>query len=148
MAPGSGGSGLTGIYVNSKWQFKMSGLYQLPWGLNFSGTFVARQGYVVRTDVLVTRPGIGGGQSVFGSPDGGGKFGDVRLPNFFMLALRLEKIFNIGARSYVAVSADAFNVTNSAVALKRQGRITASNFLQDQRILNPRLFRFGIRFNF
>ena len=148
VAPGSGGSGLTGIYVNSKWQFKMSGLYQLPWGLNFSGTFVARQGYVVRTDVLVTRPGIGGGQSVFGSPDGGGKFGDVRLPNFFMLALRLEKIFNIGARSYVAVSADAFNVTNSAVALKRQGRITASNFLQDQRILNPRLFRFGIRFNF
>jgi hypothetical protein len=148
VAPGSGGSGLTGIYVNSRWQFKLSGLYQLPAGFNFSGTFVAREGYVNRTDVLVTRPGIGAGQSVYGSPDGGGKFGDIRLPNFWLLAVRLEKIFNLGGRSYVAISADAFNVTNSAHALKQQGRITASNYLQDQRILNPRVFRFGIRFNF
>lgn len=148
VAPGSGGSGLTGIYVNSKWQGKLTGLYQLPLGFNISGTFLARQGYVLRTDVLVTRPGISGSNYVYGSPDGGGKFGDERLPTFYMLALRLEKIFHINERSYVAISADAFNATNSNVALKQQTRMTADNFREDQRILNPRVFRFGVRFNF
>jgi len=147
VAPGSGGSGLTGIYVNSRWQFKFSGLYQLPFGINVSGTFVAREGYVLRTDVLVSRPGIGS-SSLFGSPDGGGKFGDERLPTFWLLNFRLEKIFNTGERSYVALSADGFNITNSAHALKQQTRMTSATFRQDMRILNPRLFRFGVRFNF
>lgn len=147
-APGSGGSGLTGIYVNSRWQFKLSGLYQLPFGINFSGTLVAREGYVLRTDVLVTRPGVSGTNYNFGSPDGGGKFGDERLPTFWLANFRLEKIFNISERSYVAFAVDAFNLTNSAHALKQQTRITAPNFLEDMRILNPRVVRFGIRFNF
>jgi hypothetical protein len=138
---------LTGIYVNSRWQFKFSGLYQLPFGFNVSGTLVAREGYVLRTDLLVSRPGIGT-SSLFGSPDGGGKFGDERLPNFWLLNFRLEKIFNTGERSYVALSVDGFNVTNSAHALKQQTRMTSTTFRQDMRILNPRVFRFGVRFNF
>jgi len=147
VAPGSGGSGLTGIYVNSRWQFKLTGLYQLPYGINISGTFVAREGYILRTDVLVYRPGVGYSY-VYGSPDGGGKFGDERLPNFWLLNFRLEKIFKTGERSYVALSVDAFNTTNSAHALKQQTRMTAVNFREDMRILNPRVFRFGIRYNF
>jgi hypothetical protein len=147
VAPGSGGSGLTGIFVNSRWMFKLSGLYQLPYGINVSGTFVAREGYILRTDVLATRPGIGNA-SVYGSPDGGGMFGDERLPNFWLLNFRLEKIFKTGERSYVALSVDGFNLTNSAHALKQQTRMTAANFGEDMRILNPRVFRIGIRFNF
>ncbi len=147
VAPQSGGSGLTGIFINSRWQAKFTGLYQLPLGFNVSGTFVAREGYVLRTDVLVSRPGIGN-QSLYGSPDGGGKFGDERLPTFWMLNFRVEKIFNLGDRSYVALAIDGFNLTNSAHALKQQTRMSAANFLEDQRILNPRVFRFGIRFNF
>ncbi|OGD11040.1 MAG: hypothetical protein A2Y86_02770 [Candidatus Aminicenantes bacterium RBG_13_62_12] len=147
VAPASGGSGLTGIYVNSRWQVKFSGLYQLPFGFNISGTLVAREGYILRTDVLRARPGIGNA-AIFGSPDGGGKFGDERLPNFWLLNVRLEKIFNLGERSYVALSADGFNLTNSSHALKQQTRMTAANFGEDMRILNPRVFRFGIRFSF
>ena len=147
VAPASGGSGLTGIYVNSRWQYKLSGLYQLPLGINVSGTLVAREGYILRTDALATRPGVGTA-SIFGSPDGGGKFGDERLPNFWLLNFRLEKIFKTGERSYGALSADAFNISNSAHALKQQTRMTAANFGEDMRILNPRVFRFGIRFNF
>jgi hypothetical protein len=48
----------------------------------------------------------------------------------------------------VILSADAFNVTNSALALKKELRITADDFGQDLRILNPRVFRIGARFNF
>jgi hypothetical protein len=147
VAPGSGGSGLTGIYVNSRWQFKLSGLYQLPYGINVSGVFMSREGYVKLTDVRVYRPGIGY-SNLYGSPDGGGKFGDERLPAFWVLNFRLEKVFMISDAASVTVSADAFNITNSAHALKQETRMSASNFGQDLRILNPRLFRFGIRFNF
>jgi hypothetical protein len=147
VAPGSGGSGLTGIYVNSRWQGKLSGLVQLPYGVNFSAVAVAREGYVKLTDVRVTRPGIGV-SSIYGSPNGGGKFGDERLPTFWVVNLRLEKLFRIGDMGTVALAVDGFNITNSAHALKQQTRITSTNYGQDLRILNPRVFRFGIRFNF
>lgn len=146
VAPGSGGSGLSGIYVNSRWQGKLSGLVQLPFGINFSGVFVMREGYIKLTDVRATRPGIGA-SSIYGSPGGGGKFGDERLPSFWVLNLRVEKMFKITDTATVALAVDGFNITNSAHALKQQTRITSANFGQDLRILNPQLFRFGVRFS-
>lgn len=147
VAPESSGSGVRGIFVNSRWQFKLSGMYQLPLGVNFSGVFSAREGYVKPTHVLIQMPGIGS-EEFFGNPDGGGKFGDQRLPAFWVLNLRLEKVFSVSDTSSVTVSADAFNITNSAHSLKKETRITADDFDQDLRILNPRVFRFGVRFNF
>ena len=95
VAPESEGSGVEGIFVNSRWQFKLSGLYQLPYGINFSGVFQAREGYVKPTYVTITMPGIGD-EYLYGSPDGGrGKFGDERLPAFWVFNFRLEKVFNI-----------------------------------------------------
>ena len=47
VAPETSGSGLTGIFINSRWMFKLSGLYQLPWGINVSAVFQAREGYVI-----------------------------------------------------------------------------------------------------
>ncbi len=85
---------------------------------------------------------------IYGSPGGGGKFGDERLPAFWELNFRLEKVFQVGETSTVTVAVDAFNITNSAHALKREMRIDAPTFGQDQRILNPRVLRFGVRFNF
>lgn len=147
VAPESGGSGVTGIFINSRWQAKISGLYQLPWGFNISGVFRAREGYVIPTNVLVSLPGIGSA-SIYGNPAGGGKFGDQRLPAFWELDFRLEKVWQVSETSSVAFAVDAFNVTNNATALKQEPRITASNFQQDLRILNPRVIRFGIRFSF
>jgi hypothetical protein len=147
VAPESGGSGVRNIYVNSRWQLKLSGLYQFPLGINFSGVFSAREGYVMPTNVRVYMPGIGYGE-LYGNPDGGGKFGDQRLPVFWMMNFRLEKVFQVSETSSVTLSGDAFNVTNSAHPLKKELRITADDFGQDLRILNPRVFRIGVRFNF
>ena len=142
VAPESGGSGVRGIYVNSRWMFKFSGLYQLPAGFNVAAVFTAREGYVMPQDVLVYRTGIGN-RSVYD-----GTFGDARLPNFWVLNLRAEKVFQVSDTSSVIVSADAFNITNSAHVLKQQTRITSSTFEDTLRILNPRVIRFGIRFTF
>lgn len=147
VAPESEGSGVNGIFVNSRWQFKLSGLYQLPYDVSLSAVFSARDGYVKPTNVLVRMPGIGE-EELYGNSGGGGKFGDERLPAFWMLNLRLEKSFQVTDTSSVTLSADAFNITDSAHSLKKETRITADNFDQDLRILNPRVFRLGIRFNF
>jgi len=147
MAPESGGSGERYIFSNTRWIFKLSGLYQLPYGFNISGSVNAREGYVNPTYLQVFMPGIGY-EDLFGSPDGGGKYGDERLPNFWVINLRLEKVFNISESSTVTLAADVFNLTNSAHVLKQERRIDADNFGQAQQILSPRVFRFGIRFSF
>lgn len=143
----SAGSGVQDIYVNSRWQFKLSGLYQLPLGINFSGVFHAREGYVKVNNVLVLAPGIDWIE-LYGSEDGKGKFGGDRLPAFWVLNFRLEKSFDVSDTSRVILAVDAFNITNSAHSLKQEMRLTSPNFGQDLRILNPRVFRVGIQFMF
>ena len=39
------GSGIGNIYVNAKWLFKLSGMYQMPYAVNVSAFYNARQGY-------------------------------------------------------------------------------------------------------
>jgi len=147
VAPESQGSGIEDLHVNSRWTAKFSGLYKFPFGINFSGVFMAREGYVIPTYTLVNVPGIGQTE-IYGSPDGEGKYGDERLPNYYVLNLRLEKSFQVSDNSTVVFAADAFNVSNAAHSLKKEAQITAPNFNQDLLILNPRVFKFSIRYNF
>jgi len=65
-----------------------------------------------------------------------------------MLNMRLEKTFPVFEGASVAVAVDAFNLLNSAHAAKQDNVITSPTFGQDLRILDPRVFRVGIRFNF
>jgi hypothetical protein len=149
VAPETSGSGMQDIFVNSRWNFKLSGLIQLPLGFDFSGVITAREGYVKPNYVMVDAPGQGlGSIELYGREDGTGKFGDDRLPAFWMINLRLEKTFDVSESSTVTIAADAFNLTNSAHALQQETQITSPNFGRDLRILNPRIFRLGIRFNF
>ncbi len=143
VAPESGGSGIQGIYVNSRWQFKLSGLYQLPWGLNFTGVFQAREGYVIPYHERRYVGGFGW-TSVY---EPGKKFGDDRLPTFWMLSLGLERTFTISEKSSVTIFADGYNITNNVISLKVNPRLGLTEGAI-QRVLNPGLFQFGVRVNF
>jgi hypothetical protein len=147
VAVESEGSGIQDIYVNSRWNLKLSGLYQFPLGINLSCVFMARDGYVNPNYVIVNAPGIGPVE-LYGSTEGGEKYGDDRLPVYYMLNMRLEKTFQVSDTSVVALALDAFNVTNAAHSLKQELQITAPTFGQDLRILNPRVFKLSIRYNF
>ncbi len=39
--------GAADVYVNSRWQFKLSGLYQLPWDISLTAVLSAQEGYVL-----------------------------------------------------------------------------------------------------
>jgi len=128
--------------MNSRWQFKSSGLYQFPFGINISWVFRAREGYVIQPYAKARRPGLG--TSTFYK----GKRGDDRLPTFYELDLRLEKVFQIGESSRVIVAVDAFNALNSNHTLRQETYIVDPMFGRTIKILNPRVFRIGVRYNF
>jgi hypothetical protein len=144
VAPQSGGSGMTGVYVNSRWQFRLSGLYQLPWDVNVSGVFELREGYVLPEYNRIWRPGgIGGGNLYYGK-----KIGDNRLENHWMLNLAVEKLLKITDRVNLTLLVNAYNVLNNDTVMKMGNRIDAADYGKILRVLNPGVFQFGARIDF
>ncbi|MCK4836399.1 MAG: hypothetical protein KAT17_07170, partial [Candidatus Aminicenantes bacterium] len=140
----SGSSGLSGIFVNARWQVKASGLYQLPWGINITGVMQAREGYVLPYHESMYRSGIRWTNMY----KLGEKFGDNRLPTFWMLSLGLEKTFKISETATATLFVDGYNITNNVTTLLVETDYAADNFDQPLRILNPGIFQFGIRVSF
>ena len=144
VAPESGGSGLEGIFVNSRWQFKVSGLYQLPGGINVTGIFMANEGYVIP---YYTEFKVGSGIGWTNFYEKGKKFGDDRLPTFWMINLGLEKVFKLSENTTATLFVDGYNVTNNKTTM------SVNTLLGDEkdkilRRLNPAIFQIGFRLNF
>jgi hypothetical protein len=154
-----GGSGKIGTPHHSSWLFKVSGLYQLPLDFNISFTFNARQGNPVFETANIRDINAPNSRNTsvgiyLYPPD------HYRLPNFFNLNLRLEKVVRVGDTGRIYIMADLFNVFNQATMLRRyeqyhgQYNITAGtmatwgNDFKANEILNPRVLRFGVRFQF
>ena len=148
VAPQSGGSGISAVWVNSRWMAKLAGLYQFPGGISGSFTFQARDGYVFPPFVQVFRSRVGWTNIRGTEPGNIGKFGDRRLPAFYQLSLHVEKTFAVTEKLRFTVAGDCFNVLNSAFALEQQASLASPNFGQTLRILNPRVFRVGVRVEF
>ncbi len=155
VAPQSGGSGLRGIYVNARWMAKFMGLYQLPYGWNISAVFQARDGYVIPYHEYLYRPGIGW-TSMYLYKDGV-KFGDDRLPTFWILNFSLQKEFKVSDRVTAIFHVDGYNITNNNTTLKVNDVLSAyeggnppadPNEGQIMRVLNPTVFQFGIQVKF
>jgi Carboxypeptidase regulatory-like domain/TonB-dependent Receptor Plug Domain len=151
----TGGSGIGNVYVNAKWLFKISGLYELPLGINASAFYNTRQGYpqeisiqtpACSTTVTTGCRGNGAAQiDILLNP-----VGDVRLPNFQNLDFHLERPISFGGRRFIP-SFDVFNVGNwNTIQAIRSRQNTASatapgNANQIQAILAPRVVRFGVK---
>lgn len=148
VAPQSGGSGISAVWVNARWMAKLAGLYQFPFGISGSFAIQARDGYVFPPFMQVYANNIGWTNIRANEPGTIGNFGDRRLPNFYELSLRFEKTFNVTEKLRFTAAVDCFNVFNSATALEKQGRLNSSYFDGTMRILNPRVFRAGVRVEF
>jgi hypothetical protein len=140
----TGGSGKTDIWVGSRWQFKMTGMYQLPHGFNVSGFLDAREGFIIPyfTDGIDRGSGWG-----WQDPDVS-RFGEFRLPTFWKLDLRIEKVFSMGSWGNLSFIADIFNVFNQNMSLGIERKTSSSLFQDSQEILGPRVFRAGLRIRF
>lgn len=145
VGSGSGSGSKGGIYINAKWAYNLTGLFQIPVietsvGVNISG----RQGYPIPYVYRVTAP-RGEGFKLLQATSSNVEF---RHPNVTELDLRLAKDIRIW-RGGVTFSIDAFNVLNKQTVLQRDVRrlqLASSNRITE--LVSPRVFRLGARLNF
>jgi hypothetical protein len=157
---GIGSGGKVPVQMYSRWLVKLSGLYQLPWGFDVSATFLAREGWKIPNYLTLAYanssswPGLYRANTVFiqtATKDS--------LPAFSNLSLRIEKWIALGSgRMYFM--ADVFNALNSAVVNRSFDAYHGVYYVDTEtssanpfyrlynEILNPRIWRLGLRFEF
>ena len=149
------------LFISANWQFNVTGLYQLPGGINLGANFFGRQGYP-QPYYVRTRTGDTLNQRVQLLVD---RVDTYRLDNLYQFDIRLDKSFKLGPVE-VTPTAELFNVTNSGTVLQRFARVgdydvrdidpddptaafTQSNdFNRIQETQSPRIVRVGIRVSF
>jgi hypothetical protein len=145
VAPATTGSGLRDIWVNSKWMVKFTGMYQLPYGINVTAFFQAREGnpQPLRRRVTLSQ----GGTYLYRA---GYKAGDERLPTFWMLNLGLEKTLKVTDQVTATLVLDWYNATNNQIELKHNLSIGVDPPGEPEPTMwsNAGLFQFGVRVNF
>lgn len=132
------------VYVNSRWQAKIAGLIQLPFGIDISALFRVREGYINPFHEYLYRPEIGWVEMY----QPGKKFGDDRLPTFWILNVGIEKTFIISPTLNLTLFVNGYNITNNATTLKIDPYLNSSTSGQPLYILNPGIFQFGVRASF
>jgi hypothetical protein len=87
-------------------------------------------------------------------------FGSERLPFFWNLNMRLEKMLKIGDTGRIYMMVDCFNVFNQNILNRKRNINPGTIYLhsgafsrnarsgEPNEVLNPRIFRFGVRFQF
>jgi len=142
----SAGSGKTNLYVvPAKWQIIANGMWQGPWGLNFGGNVVGRQGYS-RLYYSSQEPSV---DPVEGSKDVivSSSADQFRLPSLWSVDARVEKAIKL-QRLNVMLDLDLFNIFNAGTTLRQQYDVSAGTFNNVLEIMNPRIARLGARITF
>jgi len=132
--------------VLPKYQFIATAAFQAPWGLNLGMNMLTRQGYAMpyyKSSQAVCDP-LSPGKSVLRVRD----VIDFRLPSVTSLDARVGKEFSFANRARVNFDLDIFNLLNAATVLGRQYDLRVGTANQVQEIMNPRILRLGLRFNF
>ena len=136
------------VYINAKWAFNVSALYQLPLNFNFGANFYGRQGYPLPFYVRENLgDGLGTQKVIVGSPD------SQRNQSVFQLDLRVEKVLPLFQKADLTLSVDFFNALNRHTVLQEQIRASTSSTGSSlagrtYEVQNPRILRFGGRLSF
>ena len=145
---GTGSGSFGQVYINSKWSYNLTGMYQFPWQISLSAALNGRQGYPFLKAVGVTT-GDGTDKNVIAE-----NLGSSRFSNIQNLDLRLAKEFRI-SQVGLELSASAFNVFNKRPVLQRNGSggnvgtgEDSPSFGRITEIQSPRILQFGARLNF
>ncbi len=143
VAVRSTGSGAKdSVFLNSKYQFYINGMYQLPLNFNIAASFWGRQGYPI-----VPYQRVNGSDGIrrnvaLATTDA------LRYENVYELDMRIEKMLPISSTANITISADLFNVLNDGTVLQQFNRIGPSNAGNIKEIQSPRVWRFGARISF
>jgi len=119
---------------------KVGGSYELPWQILFGCFFNYRKGYPTQRYFTYS---LNQGKINVAAE----KFGSERYPQLAVLDLRLSKIISIGKYGKLEAIIDLFNAFNAVTTLD-WAEESYSGFHTIEQVLAPRIFRFGIKYNF
>jgi hypothetical protein len=154
-----GTSGKVDASFFSRWMFKVGGLYQLPWDVNLSGTLSAHEGSFVGESFGVSDTTLPNTRSQSNSLPTTTYDNRVRLGDVWTIDLKLEKALKLTEAGRVYFSVDMFNAMNSRIVLRQYSNSYGTFRVNDgywakpgtnnnkpNEIMNPFVFRFGVRF--
>jgi Carboxypeptidase regulatory-like domain/TonB dependent receptor len=138
------------------WNYKLIGRYTLPWDIGTSGSYKLQSGRQWGRSINLAAPAGTpalniGSQTVRVEPVTAN-----RAPNVHIVDLRFDKSFRLPGRAGRVVGMiDVFNLFNlgTPIVFRTQtGNVTAGapfgNFKEVLALLDPRIVRFGIRYEF
>jgi hypothetical protein len=129
-----------GFETSTLWNYKIIGRYTMPWDIGFSGSWKVQSGVEYGRTVSVPFPGDGTQTVRVESINAN------RYPTVQILDMRADKTFSFGRYGRITAMVDAFNLTNASTATTV--RVTTVNYQEVTAILDPRIFRFGVRYSF
>jgi len=143
-------SGKSGIYqVLPKYQIIANGLYQAPHGIDLGFNFLVGQGF----SQPWYRSNVDTPDDYYNSLKSVAVYSNIdqnRLSPRTTLDVRVGKLFKVG-RTNFNIDLDIFNLFNSGTVLSRTydlRKTGGTGFNQVLEIINPRIARIGVRFNF
>ena len=130
-----------GRETSTLWNYKVIGRYTLPYDIGFSGSWKVQSGRQYGRNTSVTFPGDGA-QNIRVEPVTAN-----RAPTVAILDFRADKSFSFGRFGRLTGQVDVFNATNSGT-VTNFATTTGAQYLRVIGILDPRIVRFGIRYDF
>lgn len=134
-----------GLSENDRpWSYRLSGVYEAPYQVMVSGSWLFQAGAPEVTTVLVTNQTIAlsqGNQTILARP-----VGDRRYPNLAAVDLNLRRMFKAG-RTTIAPRLELFNITNQATIATWVTQLGPS-YQQPSVIQRGRLIKFEVEWQF
>jgi hypothetical protein len=133
--------GENGKETSTLWNYKLVGRYTMPWEIGFSTSWKLQSGRQYGRSLSFAFPGDGT-QNV--------RVEEVtsnRAPSVSILDFRADKAFSFGRYGRLTGTIDVFNATNSGT-VTNFSTVTGATYLRVIGILDPRVVRFGVRYDF
>ncbi len=133
--------GDNGYETSTLWNYKVIGRYSLPYDFGFSGSWKVQSGGNWGRTISVPFPGDGA-RNVRVEPVTANRGETVQI-----MDIRLDKAFKFGKYGKLTGMFDAFNLTNAGTVTTFRNA-TGATYKEVTALLDPRILRFGIRYDF
>jgi hypothetical protein len=130
-----------GRETSTVWNYKILGRYVMPWDIGVSGSYKLQSGRNWGRSLAVTLP-VAGSETIRTEP-----VDFNRAPNVSILDFRFDKGFSFGRFGKLTGMVDVFNLFNHGTVTTFR-TTTGATFGEVTSLLDPRVVRFGLRYDF
>ena len=131
----------------SRWDFKVSGTFEAPYGIRVSPLLRHQAGANFARQISVGAASATAAGGIFSGTINAEPLNSRRHDNITVFDMKVERAFALGAGVRVRAFLDLFNLTNSN-AVETRTISTGTAFLRPTAVLPPRAARIGARLSF